>query len=229
MTVNRVWMRYFGTGLVETENDFGMQGTPPTHPELLDWLARLFVDGGWSMKELHRTIVTSATYRQASRYRSEIKTRDPGNQWLAHQNRVRFEAETVRDAALTASGLLNPAIGGPTVRPPQPEGVYALHADEEKNGRRARGRGGIAGRCTRSSSAVLRTRCSRRSTPSLSSVCTRRPRSNTPLQALMTANDEVFIELARGAGEAVVDRDQRRHVIGRPGPDRAGVPDLLCP
>jgi len=198
VTVNRVWMRYFGTGLVETENDFGMQGTPPTHPELLDWLARLFVDGGWSMKELHRTIVTSATYRQASRYRSEIKARDPGNQWLAHQNRVRFEAETVRDAALTASGLLNPAIGGPTVRPPQPEGVYAFTQTKKKwetsqGGERYRR--ALYTQFIRSAPYPLFTTFD---APSLSSVCTRRPRSNTPLQALMTANDEVFIELARG-------------------------------
>lgn len=198
VTVNRVWMRYFGTGLVETENDFGMQGTPPTHPELLDWLSRQFIDGGWSMKELHRLIVRSATYRQSSRFRPELKTRDPNNQWLAHQNRVRFEAETVRDAALTASGLLNGAIGGPTVRPPQPEGVYAFTQTKKKwetSKGAERYRRALYTQFIRSAPYPLFTTFD---APSLSSVCTRRPRSNTPLQALTLANDEAFIELAQG-------------------------------
>ena len=198
VTVNRVWMRYFGTGLVETENDFGMQGTTPTHPELLDWLARSFLDGGWSMKPLHKTIVTSATYRQSSRHRPELKSRDPGNQWLAHQNRVRFEAETVRDAALSASGLLNAAIGGPTVRPPQPEGVYAFTQTKKKWTTSEGGdryRRALYTQFIRSAPYPLFTTFD---APSLSSVCTRRPRSNTPLQALMMANDDAFIELAQG-------------------------------
>lgn len=198
VTVNRVWMRYFGTGLVETENDFGMQGTTPTHPELLDWLARSFIDSGWSMKQLHKTIVSSATYRQSSRHRPELKSRDPNNQWLAHQNRVRFEAETIRDAALSASGLINAAIGGPTVRPPQPEGVYAFTQTKKKWTTSEGGdryRRALYTQFIRSAPYPLFTTFD---APSLSSVCTRRPRSNTPLQALMLANDDAFIELAQG-------------------------------
>src|SRR5579883_854364 len=126
VTVNRTWQRYFGLGLVETENDFGTQGLPPSHPELLDWLATEFRDRGWSMKHMHRLIVTSATYRQSSRHRPELATIDARNRLLARQNRLRLDAEVVRDMALTASGLLNRAIGGPSVYPPQPKGVYAF-------------------------------------------------------------------------------------------------------
>src|SRR5690606_30032682 len=110
----------------ETEEDFGTQGTPPSHPELLDWLAGEFVRQGWSMKAMHRLIVTSATYRQSSNARPELAERDPRNLWLARQDRVRLEAEIVRDAALSASGLLTPEIGGPSVHPPQPDGVFAF-------------------------------------------------------------------------------------------------------
>jgi hypothetical protein len=198
VTVNRIWMRYFGQGLVETENDFGMQGTPPTHPELLDWLAARFIADGWSMKSLHRTIVQSATYRQSSHYRPELISTDPTNQWLSHQNRVRFEAETVRDASLSASGLFNPAIGGPTVRPPQPEGVYAFTQTKKvwtTSTGPDRYRRALYTQFIRSAPYPLFTTFD---APSLSSVCTRRPRSNTPLQALTMANDEVFIELAKG-------------------------------
>src|SRR5262249_43139231 len=113
VTVNRFWQHFFGLGLVETENDFGTQGTPPTHPELLDWLASEFMGQGWSVKAMHRLIVTSATYRQASRFRPELAALDPRNRLLARQARVRLDAEIVRDAALTASGLLTHRIGGP--------------------------------------------------------------------------------------------------------------------
>ena len=116
VTVNRVWMRYFGRGIVETEEDFGTQGAYPTHPELLDWLAGEFIRQGWSVKSLHRLIVTSATYRQSSRARTDqprLAEIDPRNLLLARQERLRVEAEIVRDAALSASGLLNRRIGGP--------------------------------------------------------------------------------------------------------------------
>src|SRR5205814_2217733 len=97
VTVNRVWGHYFGLGIVETENDFGTQGTPPSHPELLDWLATQFVERQWSIKAMHRLLATSATYRQASRSRPELATIDPRNRLLARQGRVRLEAEAVRD------------------------------------------------------------------------------------------------------------------------------------
>lgn len=126
VAVNRIWMRYFGRGLVETDEDFGSQGAAPTHPALLDWLAGELVRSGWSQKHVHRLIVTSAVYRQSSRQSAEALERDPRNQWLGRQNRLRLEAEIVRDAALSASGLLDATIGGPSVHPPQPPGVYAF-------------------------------------------------------------------------------------------------------
>ena len=126
VTVNRIWQRYFGTGLVETENDFGTQGSPPSHPRLLDWLASELIRQKWSLKALHRLIVTSATYRQSSRYRPELLDRDPRNRLLARQHRLRLESEVVRDVCLAASGLLNPVIGGPPVFPPQAQGTSKL-------------------------------------------------------------------------------------------------------
>jgi len=199
VTVNRVWMRYFGRGIVETENDFGTQGTFPTHPELLDWLAQRFVNKGWSMKKLHRLIVNSATYRQSS-YRENGVEQDPLNHLLARQARIRFDAEIVRDAALSASGLLHPKLGGPGVMPPQPEGVYAftqrkvnwVAAKDENRYRRA-----LYTKFYRSAPYPLLTTFD---SPDFQSVCTARVRSNTPLQSLTMANDEGMFELARGLG-----------------------------
>src|SRR5262249_33956374 len=125
-TGNRIWQQDFGRGLVETSNDFGTQGSAPKDPELLGWLGREFVGRGWSMKAMHRLIVTSATYRQQSRARPELATVDPDNRLLARQTRLRVEAEAVRDLMLAASGLLSAKIGGPSVFPPQPDGVMAL-------------------------------------------------------------------------------------------------------
>ena len=200
VTVNRVWMRYFGKGLVTTENDFGTQGTYPTHPELLDWLAHDFVANGWSMKRLHKLIVTSATYRQSSHARPDLAEIDPLNQLLARQNRLRFEAEIVRDAALSASGLLHPKVGGPGVKPPQPEGVYAF--TQNKKGWTAatgpdRYRRGLYIQFYRSAPYPLLTTFD---SPDFQSVCTARVRSNTPLQSLALANDEALFELAQGLG-----------------------------
>ena len=124
--VNRIWQAYFGRGLVETDNDFGTQGTPPTHPELLDWLACELVESGWSQKAIHRLIVSSATYRQSSRVRAEGQAIDPANRLLWRQARLRLDAELIRDAALASSGLLSCRIGGPSVFPPQPDGVMTL-------------------------------------------------------------------------------------------------------
>jgi hypothetical protein len=129
VVVNRFWQEFFGSGLVVTAQDFGTQGEPPSHPDLLDWLASEFREQGWSMKALHRKIVTSATYRQSSAARPDLISRDPGNRLLARQQRLRLPAELVRDAALSASGLLNPEIGGKSIRPPLPEGVMSLAYD----------------------------------------------------------------------------------------------------
>ena len=123
VTMNRQWAAFFGQGIVRTQQDFGYQGEPPTHPELLDWLAVEFVKQGWSLKKMHQLIVMSATYQQASRVTPELHAKDPDNRLLARGPRVRLEAELIRDSILRASGLLSPKIGGPSVFPPQPPGV----------------------------------------------------------------------------------------------------------
>ena len=122
--VNRIWQGYFGTGLVATAEDLGTQGEPPSHPELLDWLAVELMDHNWSLKHIHRLIVTSSTYRQSSAVTPQLLERDPANRLLARGPRYRVDAEIVRDVALAASGLLNPKIGGPSVFPPAPEFLF---------------------------------------------------------------------------------------------------------
>jgi hypothetical protein len=204
VTMNRVWMRYFGRGLVETEEDFGTQGTPPSHPELLDWLAGEFIRRGWSLKEMHRLIVTSSTYRQSSKARADLAEKDPRNLLLARQERLRVEAEIVRDAALSASGLLDRTIGGPSVRPPQPDGVYAFTQTTKRwvaESGSARYRRGMYTVFFRSAPYPLFTTFD---APDFSTVCTRRIRSNTPLQALTVANDEAFVEIAKGLASRVL-------------------------
>jgi hypothetical protein len=124
--VNRLWEMHFGRGLVETSEDFGVQGDLPTHPELLDWLATEFVRSGWSIKAMHRVIVESATYRQASNVNKELLEKDPYDKLLTRGPRLRVEAETVRDVALAASGLLVEKVGGPSVFPPQPDGIWTM-------------------------------------------------------------------------------------------------------
>jgi hypothetical protein len=203
VTMNRIWMRYFGRGLVETDEDFGTQGTPPTHPELLDWLGKEFIRRGWSQKAMHRVIVTSATYRQASAFRADLAEKDPRNLWLGRQERLRVEAEIIRDAALSASGLLDRTIGGPSVFPPQPDGVYAFTQTAKKwttSSGRDRYRRGLYTMFFRSAPYPLFTTFD---SPDFQTVCTRRTRSNTPLQALSVANDEAFFEIAQGLAERV--------------------------
>src|SRR5205807_1831583 len=126
VVMNRIWQHYFGKGIVETENDFGSQGALPTHPELLDWLAIEFVKQGWGLKRMQRLIVTSAAYRQSSKVRSDLQAKDPANKLLGRQQRLRLEAEIIRDAALSVSGLLQRTIGGPGVYPPQPPEIFAF-------------------------------------------------------------------------------------------------------
>jgi hypothetical protein len=202
--MNRVWQQYFGLGLVETENDFGLQGSPPSHPELLDWLASELGERKWSMKALHRTIVTSATYRQSSKVRPELTKADPRNRLLGRQNRLRLDAEVVRDVALSASGLLNPAIGGPSVFPPQPEGVFAF-TQTQRNWIAATGperyRRGMYTYFWRSAPhpALMAF-----DAPESTTSCTRRNRSNTPLQALTLLNDKGFYEFAQALAVRVL-------------------------
>lgn len=196
--VNRTWQRFFGAGLVETENDFGTQGSPPTHPELLDWLAAETLRIGWSQKRLHRLIVTSATYRQSSAIRDDLAARDPRNKLLARQSRIRLEAETIRDACLSAAGLLSDKMGGPPVYPPQPDGIY-LFTQNNKGWTESTGedryRRGMYTQFWRSSPHPMMPTFD---APDANSACTRRIRSNTPLQALTLANDKSFIEIAQG-------------------------------
>ncbi len=192
--VNRVWIRFFGRGLVETENDFGMQGTPPTHPALLDWLASELMDNGWSLKALHRTILTSATYRQSSHHRADLIQADPLNRLLGRQTRFRVEAEVLRDLTLAASGLLSKRIGGPSVYPPQPAGVYAF-TQNKKSWKTVEGadryRRGLYTFFYRSAPHPM---LSTFDTPDFNTTCTQRERSNTPLQSLTLANDPAQME-----------------------------------
>ncbi len=203
---NRVWQSYFGRGLVETENDFGSQGTPPSHPELLDWLAVDLKEHAWSLKSLHRTIVLSRTYRQDSALRPGLQEKDPDNRLLARQTRLRLDAELVRDSALTASGLLARKVGGAPVFPPIPEGVLALGQVKREwktsqgDDRHRRGLYTFTYRVTPPpANAVF-------DAPDGLATCTRRNRSNTPLQALTLLNDPAFVECA-DALAVVIQRD----------------------
>ncbi len=194
--VNRVWQQYFGRGIVETENDFGLQGAPPSHPELLDWLAVEFMEKGWSLKELHRAIARSATYRQTSFNRADIREKDPNNILLGRQQRLRLDAEVVRDVALKASGLLATKIGGPSVFPPIPDGVMGQGQVKRAwvpNKGEDRYRRGLYTFVYRASPPPELTVFD---APEGFNTCTRRIRSNTPLQALTLMNDPGFFEFA---------------------------------
>jgi mono/diheme cytochrome c family protein len=204
VTVNRLWQHYFGLGLVETDNDFGTQGSPPSHPKLLDWLATEFIRRRWSLKAMHRLIVTSATYRQSSRARPDLMTIDPRNRLLARQVRLRLEAEFVRDVALEASGLLSQKVGGPSVFPPQPEGIYRF-TQIDKHWKAsvgpARYRRGMYTYFWRSAPHPSLTVFD---APNASGTCTRRNRSNTPLQALTLLNDQGQYEFAKALAARVL-------------------------
>ncbi|MFN0106656.1 MAG: PSD1 and planctomycete cytochrome C domain-containing protein [Bryobacteraceae bacterium] len=204
VTVNRIWQRYFGRGIVETENDFGRMGSKPTHPELLDWLAIEFIENGWSRKAVHRAIVLSRTYRQSSNVRPESEKKDPRNLLLSRQNRLRLEAEIIRDSALTVSGLLHPAIGGPSVFPPQPDG--AMDASQvKKTWKTSQGPDRYRrGLYTHSWRITPHPAMNVFDAPSAMMSCTRRTRSNTPLQALTLLNGEAFHEMAQALAKRIV-------------------------
>ena len=198
VTVNRIWQHFFGRGIVQTENDFGSQGIPPTHPALLDWLALEFMENGWSRKRIHRLIVTSATYRQASLRRADLGRVDPYNKWLGRQARFRLDAEVVRDLALASSGLLSAKMGGPGVFPPQPDGCMDL-GQHRKTWKASSGedrfrRAAYTYRWRNTPHPALKVF----DAPDGLAACTRRIRSNTPLQALTLMNDPAFVELAIG-------------------------------
>ncbi len=211
--MNRVWHQYFGKGLVETDNDFGLQGTRPTHPELLDWLATEFMERGWSLKAMHRLIVSSATYRQASvvtlvrawsdspgtaRALTSAATIDPLNRLLWRQNRIRLDAELIRDVSLTASGLLERRLGGPPVFPPQPDGLDAFTQNKREWKTSTGGDRFRRGLYTHIQRTRFHPALAVFDAPDSYTACTRRLRSNTPLQALTLLNDHQFVELAEG-------------------------------
>jgi hypothetical protein len=205
VTVNRFWQEVFGTGIVRTAGDFGVSGELPSHPELLDWLAVEFREGGWDVKRFFRLLVTSSAYRQSSLATPEKVEKDPQNRFLSRGPRFRMDAEVVRDYALAASGLLSPKIGGPSVKPYQPDGVWEAVAMIGSNTRDYKRDAG--------ESLYRRSMYTfwKRSAPPASmdifnapsrEVCTvRRERTNTPLQALVTLNDPQMVEAARNLAE----------------------------
>jgi mono/diheme cytochrome c family protein len=206
VTVNQVWKNLFGRGLVASVDDFGMKGEPPTHPELLDWLATEFPRLGWSRKALIKLIVTSATYRQSSNIRRDLETRDPNNLLLARQNRLRLEAESVRDAYLAASGLLSRKLGGPSIRPPLPADIAALGYNNSVKWTESPGedkyRRGLYIFFQRT---VPYPMLMTFDAPDSNATCSRRERSNTPLQALTLLNDPVFFECAQALGQRMAE------------------------
>jgi hypothetical protein len=206
VAVNHIWETYFGRGIVETSEDFGTQGSRPSHPELLDWLATEFMEHDWDMKALHRLIVTSATYRQASQATPELIEKDPFNILLSRGARFRVEAEMVRDVTLSVSGLLSSKIGGPSVFPYQPNGVWELPYEGESDkwvmssgeDRYRRGMYTLIRRAAPYPSMTVFDSTSRE-------YCTaRRNRTDTPLQALTTLNDPSFFEAAQAMARRIV-------------------------
>jgi hypothetical protein len=200
--VNRVWQAYFGTGIVATPEDFGTQADEPSHRELLDWLAVEFMDKGWSSKDLHKLIVSSATYRQSSKVKAEQLERDPRNRLLARGPRFRADAEVVRDVALAASGLLNDKVGGPSVYPPLPAFMllppvsYGPKTWKESTGPDRYRRALYTFRFRSLPYPALQAF----DAPNGDFACVRRSRSNTPLQALTGLNEPVFVECAQALG-----------------------------
>ena len=209
--VNRYWAMFFGRGLVATLADFGNQGRLPSHPQLLDWLATTFVESGWNLKALQKQIVLSATYRQDSRLDAKRLELDPANEWLSRGPSYRLAAEQIRDSALAASGLLVRTIGGPSVYPYQPPGLWEALATRNAT-KYQQGHGADLYR--RSLYTVWK-----RSSPPPSAisfdaaerlVCTvNRQRTNTPLQSLVLLNDPQYLEASRVLAERMIARGRR--------------------
>ena len=214
VAVNHAWQHLFGTGLVRTPDDFGATGEPPTHPELLDWLADEFRRLGWSRKALVRLVVTSAAYRQSSRHRPELAHIDPQNVLLHRQNRFRVEAELVRDLSLSAAGLLSPKVGGPSVFPPIPKDLAKIDFRSDMKWVESTGEDRYRrGMYTFFKRTLPDPNLTTFDCPDASATNVRRAASNTPVQALATLNNEVFAEAARAlgrrlAGHAGTDADR---------------------
>ncbi len=209
VTVNRIWQQYFGTGIVETTEDFGSQGSPPSHPQLLDWLAVDFRENKWDMKRLNKQIVMSATYRQSSKLTPEMIERDPNNRLLARGPRFRLDAEAVRDSALAVGGLLVRKLGGPSVKPYQPPGIwYAVGYTDSNTAKFTRDNGDAL---YRRSLYTFWKRTAPPPTmatldaPSRENCTVRRSRTNTPLAALALMNDEQFVEASRAFAQRAMN------------------------
>jgi hypothetical protein len=234
---NRIWQHHFGVGLVKTAENFGIQGEPPSHPELLDWLATELIRTGWDVKAMHRLIVTSATYQQASRVPPAMLAHDPENRLLARGPRYRLSAEVVRDNALAISGLLAPRIGGPSVKPYQPAGLWEELAGGAGEGPYIQSKGADL---YRRSLYVYRKRTvphpamATFDAPSREICQVKRPRTNTPLQALELLNDVAYVEAARALAQHMIEEggcspDERivyafrRSIARRPTPSELAV------
>jgi hypothetical protein len=227
VVVNRFWAQLFGTGLVKTMEDFGVQGEWPSHPELLDWLAREFIDGGWNVKALFKTLVLSATYRQSAAATPALVARDPENRLLARGPRFRLPAELIRDQALAISGLLEPRIGGPSVFPFQPATLYTgvvVGADYpgtkwvESKGRDLFRRSLYTFWKRTVPHPVMLTF----DAPDREFCSVRRSRTNTPLQALVLQNEPAYLESARRLGARMLREGGARNE------DRAALGFRLC-
>jgi hypothetical protein len=216
--VNRFWQELFGTGIVKTSGDFGISGEPPTHPELLDWLAVEFREGGWDVKRFFKLLVSSATYRQAAITTAEKLEKDEHNRLMSRGARFRMDGEMIRDYALAASGLLVRKLGGPSVKPYQPDGVWeavAMIGSNTRDYRRDTGE-----KLYRRSLYTFWKRSAPPASmeifnaPNRETCVVRRERTNTPLQALVTLNDVQFVEAARHLAQRALleggDRDEGR-------------------
>ena len=205
VAVNRFWSHLFGRGLVSTEEDFGTQGEPPSHPLLLDWLATEFTRTGWNVKTLLRTIVSSHTYRQSARVTPDQLTADPTNLWLGRAPRFRLEAETIRDQALAIAGLLDRRMGGPSVYPFQPPGLWQAAFNGQRKWPTSPGsqkhRRGLYTFWRRT---VPYPSMATFDAPSREICMPRRIRTNTPLQAFVTLNDPVYVEISQALGRRLV-------------------------
>lgn len=207
VTVNRMWQEIFGTGIVETTEDFGVMGARPSHPELLDWLAVDFRDSGWDVKRFYKQLVMSATYRQSARVTPQLAEKDPKNRLLARGPRFRMDSEMIRDTALAASGLLVERLGGPSVKPYQPPGFWDGSHDASNTRKYVQDHGEALYRRS------LYTFWKRMATmpdmdtfdsPTRDAACTRRQRTNTPLQALVAMNEPLRLEASRKLAERVI-------------------------
>jgi hypothetical protein len=219
--VNRIWKLFFGESLAKDPDDLGNQGARPTHPELLEWLAVEFVESGWDVKHIIRTILDSNTYRQSSHARPDLHDRDPHNELLARQSRWRLDAEFIRDGALQASGLLVKTVGGPSVKPYQPAGHwrelnFPMRTWEPDSGDSLYRRGLYTFWCR----SFLHPAMDAFDAPSREESCARRNRSNTPQQALTLLNDPTFVEAARATAALALrastdDTDRVHHIFQR--------------